>query len=71
MKKNGNSNANSHISRRTFINVAGAGTAIIVMGPVAKIFAGDLNQAVPWPTYASKYRFHMIGNAQIRFFSRS
>jgi len=68
MKKNGNSNANSHISRRTFINVAG--TAIIVMWPVAIIFAGNLNQAVPWSTYASKYRFHMIGNAQIRFFSR-
>jgi len=65
MKKNGDSNANSHISRRTFINVAGAGTAVIVMGPVSKLFAGDLTQVVPWPAYASTYRFHMIGNAHI------
>ncbi len=65
MKKDGNLNAKSHISRRTFINVAGAGTAIIAMGPIAKLLAGDLSQVVPWPTYASKYRIHMIGNAHI------
>ena len=60
--KNKNSNVNNHISRRTFIGYASMGTAALALGPVTKIFAGDLQQVVPWPAYATKYRFHMIGD---------
>ena len=65
MKKKENSTVNIHISRRTFITGVGTGTAIMAMGPAINLMAGDLNQVVPWPAYASKYRIHMIGNAHI------
>lgn len=55
----------NHISRRTFINRAGAGSALLAMGPVTNLFATDLQQVVPWQTDAPKYKFHMIGHGHI------
>lgn len=65
MENKNTSKAENLISRRTFINLAAAGTAIVAMGPVTKLFADDKSQVPSWPADASKYRFHMIGNAHI------
>jgi alpha-mannosidase len=53
------------ISRRTFINNAAAGSAIIAMRPMATLFRKDMQQDEGWPADAPKFRFHMIGNGHI------
>ncbi|MEI6679856.1 MAG: glycoside hydrolase family 38 C-terminal domain-containing protein [Mariniphaga sp.] len=65
MKKTNDSKVSNHISRRTFINRAGAGTAIIAMGTATNLFAEDLQQAVPWAADATKFKVHMIGHGHI------
>ena len=57
--------ARGFISRRTFINHAATGTAVIALGPVTNLIANDIQQVEPWPADASKFRFHMIGYAHI------
>jgi alpha-mannosidase len=56
---------NKDISRRTFINHAATGTALIAMGPVTNLFADAVPQVVEWPSDASKFKFHMIGHGHI------
>jgi alpha-mannosidase len=65
MIKNEDSKVNYVISRRSFLGRAGAVTALLAMGPAAKLFADDVKQAIPWPADAPNYKFHMIGNAHI------
>lgn len=55
----------SHISRRTFISRTATGAAFIAFGTATNLTANELQQVKPWPTDASKYRFHMIGQAHI------
>ena len=55
----------NRISRRTFINRAGAGSALITLGTTTTLFADDLKQVVPWPADAPDFKFQMIGNAHI------
>ncbi|MFA5819852.1 MAG: glycoside hydrolase family 38 C-terminal domain-containing protein [Bacteroidales bacterium] len=64
MNKN-NSKDKNHISRRTFVNRAAAGTAVVALGPVTNLFTNDMQQVVPWPSGATKFRFHMIGHGHI------
>jgi alpha-mannosidase len=64
MKKN-DSKMNNHISRRTFISRTAAGTAVFAFTPSANLTANELQQVMPWPGDAPKFRFHMIGQAHI------
>jgi alpha-mannosidase len=65
MKNKNNSKEMSHISRRTFIRYATTGTAVIALGQVTDLFANGMQQTGLWPADASKFRFHMIGQAHI------
>ena len=65
MKNKNNSKGKSHISRRTFINRTATCTAVIALGPVTTLIANDMQQVTSWPADASKFRFHMIGQAHI------
>ena len=65
MKTKNNSQLNNHISRRTFISRSATGAAVLAFAPVAKLTASELQQAVPWPSDATKYRAHMIGHGHI------
>jgi alpha-mannosidase len=65
MQTNKKTNGNNSISRRTFINRAGVGSALLAMGSTTKLFADDLKQVVPWPADVKKYRAHMIGHGHI------
>jgi alpha-mannosidase len=58
-------NTGGFISRRTFLNHAAAGSAVIALGPVTNLMAQGLQPVLPWPADASAYRFHMIGHAHI------
>jgi len=53
------------ISRRSFINRTGAGSALFAIGSATKLFADDLKQVVPWTADATRFRFHMIGHGHI------
>ena len=53
------------ITRRDFINHTTAGTAVIAMGPVTNLVAGDTKPEEPWPANASSFKFYMIGHAHI------
>jgi alpha-mannosidase len=64
MKKN-DSKMNNHISRRTFISRTAAGTTVFAFTPSANLTANELQQVMPWPGDAPKFRFHMIGQAHI------
>ena len=55
----------NQISRRTFINCAAAGTAFLALAPINNLLASDLKQATLWPSNASEFKFHMIGQAHI------
>jgi len=55
----------NHISRRTFISRAGAGSAVLAMASTTKLFADDLKKVVPWPADAKKYTVHMVGHGHI------
>jgi alpha-mannosidase len=64
--KNKNSSQSKRIfSRRTFVNRAAAGTAFIALGPLTNLIANDMQQVEPWPSDATKFRVHMIGQAHI------
>ena len=65
MKNTSNPNVSNRISRRSFLNRVGAGTALLTIGGTTKLFADDLKQVVPWPADATKYRAHMIGHGHI------
>ena len=65
MNENNNSKPKNGISRRSFINRAGAGTAVLAMASTTKLFADDLKQVVPWPADAKKYTVHMVGHGHI------
>jgi alpha-mannosidase len=65
MKNKYYSKVKHHISRRTFINRAAAGAAFIALGPVKNLFRNVVQQGGQWPADATKFRFHMIGNAHI------
>jgi alpha-mannosidase len=53
------------ISRRNFINHAGAGTAILAFPPVTRLLDASRLFENTWPPNAATFRFHMIGNAHI------
>jgi alpha-mannosidase len=55
----------NYISRRTFINHAAAGSAVVVLKPLTNLATGDLQQYGKWSGDASSFRFHMIGHAHI------
>ena len=65
MKKKNISLNRQTISRRTFVGNAAAGTAFIAFGPITNLFGKDTQQDEQWPSYATKFRFHMIGQAHI------
>ena len=65
MKNNKISKGMSPISRKTFIRNAAAGSAFIALRPVTSLFMNDFQQADAWPEDATKFRFHMIGQAHI------
>ncbi|TSA34747.1 MAG: alpha-mannosidase [Porphyromonadaceae bacterium] len=65
MKNKNNSKEKSRISRRSFISLTATGTAVIALGPVTTLLANDMQAAASWSADASKYRFHMIGQAHI------
>ena len=65
MNEKTNSKPNNGISRRSFINRAGAGTAVLAMASTTKLFADDLKQVAPWPADAKKYTVHMVGHGHI------
>ena len=65
MKNKNNSKEKNNISRRSFIGRTAAGTAVIALAPVSTLIASDNQPAASWPADASKYRFHMIGQAHI------
>ncbi len=64
MKNQQNSKVSNHISRRTFIGRTTSGAAILAMAPVTNLLS-DLQNAVPWPVDATKYKVHMIGHGHI------
>ena len=51
MKKETTKKRNT-ITRRDFINHTTAGTAVIAMGPVTNLVAGDTKPEKPWPAIA-------------------
>jgi alpha-mannosidase len=53
------------MSRRTFISRTAAGTAAVALGPFPALISNDFQQDRTWPSGASKFRFHMIGQAHI------
>ena len=65
MKNKNTTKVKGLISRRTFINRASAGTAFIVLGPVTNLIVKDNQKIDEWPADATKFRFHMIGQAHI------
>jgi len=65
MKTKNNPKLNNHISRRTFISRTASGAAVLAFAPTVKLTASELQQAVPWPADATKYRAHMIGHGHI------
>ncbi|MEI6048872.1 MAG: glycoside hydrolase family 38 C-terminal domain-containing protein [Bacteroidota bacterium] len=66
MMKNKNITQNKKfISRRTFVNQAVAGTAFVALVPVTNLFTNAIQEAPTWPSDATKFRFHMIGQAHI------
>jgi len=65
MNEKNNSKTNNGISRRSFINRAGAGTAVLAMASTTTLFADDLKKVVPWPADAKKYTVHMVGHGHI------
>jgi alpha-mannosidase len=65
MKNKNNSRAKCHISCRTFISYTTAGTAVIVLRPVTNLCTNDMQQVGQWHSSATKFRFHMIGQAHI------
>ncbi len=65
MKNRGRSKASKLISRRTFINGAFAGSAVMTLGPISGIIAERNQENTGWPSGASKTRIHLIGHAHI------
>jgi len=65
MKNKYISKAKGTYSRRTFISRAAAGTALMALGPVINLVKNNTPQKRSWPADASKFRFHMIGQAHI------
>ena len=65
MKNKTISQSNRTISRRTFVNRAAAGSVFVALGPLTDIMTKNLQQASNWPSDATKFRFHMIGQAHI------
>jgi alpha-mannosidase len=65
MKNKNISQNRSTISRRTFVSHAAAGTAFVAMGPVTNLIQNNIQQISNWPSDATKFRFHMIGQAHI------
>jgi|WetSurMetagenome_2_1015567.scaffolds.fasta_scaffold00336_6 alpha-mannosidase len=65
MKSKNNSKVRSYISRRDFISKAATGTALIAFAPLTNIIKGDIINPKGWPSDATQYRFHMIGQAHI------
>lgn len=65
MKNKNPGSGDNRISRRTFINITGAGSAFIALGNSAEVLAGRMPQDAGWPPDATKYRFHMIGHGHI------
>ena len=63
--KTGSSFSRNSLSRRSFINQAATGTALIALGPVTKLMANDGTTSGTWPADAGGFRFHMIGHAHI------
>jgi alpha-mannosidase len=55
----------SSLSRRKFINRTVAGSAFVAFGPVIKMVSNDQQEEIKWSEDASKYRFHLIGQAHI------
>lgn len=53
------------ISRRTFISRAATGAGVIALAPVTEFLPVDFSKVKGWPADASKYTFHMIGQAHI------
>ena len=54
-----------HLSRRTFLGQAAAGSAVVMLGPVNSMFGSPIQDAAVWPAGASDFRVHMIGHAHI------
>ncbi len=65
MKNKNNSGNPKTLSRRAFVNQTVAGSAFIVFAPWGSLVWDDKNKTDKWISNASKYRFHMIGNAHI------
>lgn len=65
MKKEKILKSKGQISRRTFISNSSAGIAALVLAPIPGMFSAEGGSADSWPGDASKYRFHMIGQAHI------
>jgi len=53
------------ISRRKFLNQTAAGSAFLALNPLGPFIAGKEIKEGKWPSGASKFRVHMIGNAHI------
>jgi alpha-mannosidase len=53
------------ISRRSFLNRTAAGAAFIAIKPASDLVAYGFQKPGTWPSGATKYSFHMIGQAHI------
>lgn len=60
-----NKKSKSKISRRAFISRAATGAGVIALAPVTDFLPHGFSSANGWPADASKYTFHMIGQAHI------
>jgi alpha-mannosidase len=56
---------NNEISRRTFVNRAVAGSAVIALGPLKNLVSDNKQKESTWPADATKFRFRMIGYGHI------
>ena len=65
MKNEKASHSKMAISRRTFVGNVAAGSAFIALGPVTNLFSKNIQKVEQWPSDATKFRFHMIGQAHI------
>jgi alpha-mannosidase len=65
MKNKKISATRKRITRRTFVKGAAAGTALAALCPLSDLITNDFQEISSWPAYASKFRFHMIGQAHI------
>lgn len=63
--KNGKKETGKHLPRRRFLSLITSGTAAVLFMPESELFALQGISPSKWPSGASKFRIHMIGNAHI------